>query len=109
MRLIVDTNAWIELFKDSPQGLRAKKLIGENECYTSIVSLAEIAKWCVREGKNVEFYLHGIKQTTTVLELNEEIAVSAGLHNYERSSKSRGLTVLTGDKHFQDLPSVEML
>lgn len=47
--LMLDTSAWIEFFIKSDKGERVEKYLQEGNCYTSIVTIAEISNWAVKQ------------------------------------------------------------
>jgi predicted nucleic acid-binding protein len=125
--MILDTYAWIEFFKGSERGKKVEDILKKERCYTSAVSLAEIVEWCFKNNleQKIEEYVVKIKNGTLVIFLGDIISTLAGKLNYERKKKIRGwgmldsfilasanlnnLKILTGDKHFRDLPNVIML
>jgi len=93
--------------------------------FTSVVSIAEIAEWCLKNNLRVQEYLRAITKGSVILGLDEQTASIAGTINHERKKTIRGwgmvdslilatavsydLRILTGDLHFKDLPNVRML
>ncbi len=123
--MLLDTSAWIEFFIGSAKGKRVKEVLDEADCYTSIVSLAEVTNWALKENKEVPYLINIIKHLSNVIELDEDITVLAGKLNFERkkiikkwgmldsfilaSGSIYGLKILTKDSDFRDLPDVERL
>ncbi|MEM5793683.1 MAG: PIN domain-containing protein [Candidatus Aenigmatarchaeota archaeon] len=123
--MLLDTHAWVEFFNGSEKGKKVKKILEEKRCFTSIVSLAEIAECCLRCGETPEKFVKKIKELSTILTLDEATSVSAGKINFYRkkvvknwgmldsfilaSSLVFGLKIVTGDLHFKDLPNVVIL
>ena len=124
--MLFDTYAWIELFTGSDEGRKVEELIkSEAKIYTSILSLAEIAVWCLRNQRNVEERLDIVKKYSEILDLNEKIAETGGRINFETrktvkdfgmmdaliysSARIYGLKLVTGDEHFKNLEDVMML
>ena len=124
--MLFDTYAWIELFTGSDEGRKVEELIkSEAKIYTSILSLAEIAVWCLRNQRNVEERLDIVKKYSEILDLNEKIAETGGRINFETrktvkdfgmmdaliysSARIYGLKLVTGDGHFRNLEDVVML
>lgn len=124
---MLDTYAWIEFFKGSKKGRKVEDVLKKERCYTSVVSLAEIVEWCFKNSleQKIEEYIVKIKNGTIVIFLGDIISTLAGKLNYERKKKIKGwgmldsfilasanlnnLKILTGDKHFKDLPNIVML
>ena len=124
--MLFDTYAWIGLFTGSDEGRKVGELIkSEAKIYTSILSLAEIAVWCLRNQRNVEERLDIVKKYSEILDLNEKIAETGGRINFETrktvkdfgmmdaliysSARIYGLKLVTGDEHFKNLEDVMML
>ena len=125
--MLLDTSAWIELFQETDKTLVVKNILENEKNFTSAISFAEIVNWCLRNKKEdkITAYLEGVKNGSTILDLNEAIIISAGKLNYERkkivknwgmadslilsTSLFYNLKILTKDNHFRDLENVEML
>ena len=120
-RIVVDTYAWVEYFKGSAEGTKAKKFIeGNFELFTPSIVIAELSDKYRRE-KIEEWPIRNrfIVLKTQILILNEDIADNAGEVKQELKSKFKhaGLAdaivfahsidsdtkILTGDKHLKHL------
>ena len=70
-RIVVDSWAWIELFKASPAGRAAKQIIEEAEnVFTPGIVLAELARKYLREGEDIvaiRRWLNSIAESTQVV------------------------------------------
>lgn len=124
-KMLLDSYSWIEFFLGSEKGKKVEQIIEENECFTSIVSIAEIIEWCYKNNKDCNYRINIIKQYSKILDLNEEIVLLAGKINFENKKKIANwgmldsliyasallydLIVLTGDRHFSGLKNAEML
>lgn len=125
--MLLDTYAWIEFFQGTEKGRKVKAVIAKQSCYTSIISLAEIAEWCLKNKLDVKYFIKVVERLSTILSLDEEMTIAAGKINFyhKKCKKIKGwgmidsliyatarfynLAVLTGDKHFRSLPNVEIL
>lgn len=123
--MLLDTSAWIEFFIGSDKGRRVKEVLSIAECYTSIVSLAEVTNWALKEKRDTKFLINAIGQLSTVIKLDEDITVMAGQLNFERKKTNKkwgmidsfilatamiyNLTILAKDPDYKDLEAVEML
>jgi predicted nucleic acid-binding protein len=123
--MLLDTSAWIELFDGTGQGKIVKETLKRGICYTSIVSLAEIAKWSYKEKRDLEVLIDIIEESSLVVDLNKEIALLAGKLNFERKKINKkwgmvdsfilatalhyNLKILSKDSDFSDLKDAEML
>ena len=104
---------------------KVERVIGGSECFTSIVSIAEIVEWCLRNNRDYEDRIERIKALSKILNLNNEITKLAGKINFKHkkiikdwgmmdsliyaTAKLYGLKVLTGDEHFRNLENAVML
>ncbi len=120
MVILFDSSAWVEFFIKSKKGEIVKNLLKDEECYTSIVTLAEISNYL--DGKELVKFLIN---STKVLSLNYEISFLAGELNFKRKKiiKNWGmidslilstalfydLKVLTKDNHFKGLENAKIL
>ncbi len=125
--MLFDTSSWVEFFQGTEKSETVKNILEKEENFTSIVTLAEITNWCVKNKQEAKIkdYVNGIKKGSAITDLNEEISILAGKLNYERkkiennwgmldsfilaTAQIYNLKILTKDKHFKDLPNVEML
>jgi predicted nucleic acid-binding protein len=123
--MILDTSAWIEFFEGTEKGKRVKIVLEQNKCYTSIVSLAEVTNWSLKENKETAFFIGTITKLSTVINLDNEIAVLAGKLNFERKRVIKkwgmldsfifatgmvyNLRLLAKDPDYKGLPDVEIL
>ncbi len=125
MNVLLDTSAWIELFKATKNTGRIKEILTKEPCYTSIVTIAEIVNWAEKEKRNHEDIIDNVGKASTIIGLNESISVLAGRLNFERkklnsklgmldsfilaTAMTYGLRILTKDSYFGDLQEVEKL
>ena len=123
--MLIDTYAWIELFQESEEGMEVKKVLSEQNNYTSIVSISEIVVWALKNNIDPEKYIDFVRELSGILEVTDAISILAGRLNFEirknigdfgmidsiiyATAKFYNLQVLTGDKHFQGLDGVIML
>ena len=123
--MLLDTSAWIEFFIGSPEGRQVRKVLEEQDCYTSMGSLAEIIDWAIKEEADALYLIKTVKQLSTIIVIDEDIAVLAGRLNNERKKTVKkwgmldsfilatgtlyGLKILTKDRDFRDLPDVTIL
>ena len=125
MVMLLDSSAWVEFFIKSEKGEIVRKLLENEECYTSIATLAEISNYAMREKLDGKELIIFIINSTKVLNLNSEISFLAGKLNYKRKKTVKNwgmidslilatslfynLKILTKDSHFRDLENAEML
>lgn len=123
---VIDSYAWIEYFRGSKRGRLVRKYVEEEESATPTIVVAELSRKLlneVLEGRETPegrvTKLDFIKISTSLVELNEEIARIAGEIDVERrkivkgwgladsiilaTARIRSARVVTGDKHFEDL------
>jgi predicted nucleic acid-binding protein len=129
MMLTVDSYAWIEAIRGTPEGHRAVELMESADgCTTASISLAEVAQYCQRVGlsqREVAIKLRWIEESARVEPLDSLHAIAGAwaLLELRASARRRRLSppglgdglvlatarlnssrVLTGDPHFEGLP-----
>ncbi len=123
--MLFDTYAWVELFNDTPTGRKVEQLMNSSQNCTSMVSLAELTNWSLKNGFEPDKIISKLKEHSAILPVEEKIAILAGEFYFEYRKQIRdwgmidsiiyatslvyGLKVVTGDKHFSDLPNALML
>jgi len=125
--MLLDTYAWVEFFKGTNKGKEVKEILKKERCYTSIISIAELVEWCLKNNLETKIgeYIKNINKISIILNLDEEIVLLAGKINHERKKKIKGwgmidslisatsisynLNILTGDIHFKDLSNAKIL
>ena len=116
---VIDTFAWIEYFAGTERGEKARTFIESGESITPAVVVAEFVDKYVREGIDPNDRLRFIRAKTSIAPLDDEIAEAAGKISAERrrivkrwglvdscvlaTARTRGVKVVTGDDHFEDL------
>ncbi len=117
--MILDTSAWVEFLIGSEKGSRVKEELIKGVCYTSIVTLAELSSWSLREGQEAYKVINTIKSLSNVIGLDEDTAVLSGKLNFKRKKENRkwgmldsmilatammyDLDILTCDNDFRDV------
>ena len=124
--MILDTSAWVEFIEGTEKGRVVRGILDREENFTSMVTLSEIAQWCLRNGReNVAATIDEVKRISQILPLTETISIRAGKLNHERKKAGKkwgmmdsmivatayvyGLKILTKDNAFRDLPDVRVL
>ena len=125
--MLLDTSAWVEIFEGTEKGKYASEVLRKENCFTSIVTVAETADWCAKKGlqHKTSAYLELIKTGSRLLGVDEGISRMAGEMNYERKKAGRkwgmidsiivataqtyGLKILTKDNAFRDLQDARAL
>ena len=120
-RIVVDTYAWIEYFKGSKEGLKAKKYIeGDFLLFTPSIAIAELSSIYRREQiQEWDIRKKFIMVKSQALDIDEKTADRAGIMKQElrKNHKDAGLAdaivaahaletgaqLLTGDKHLRNL------
>tara|TARA_Y100000310_G_C20442828_1_gene696918 strand:+ start:430 stop:804 length:375 start_codon:yes stop_codon:yes gene_type:complete len=122
--MLLDSCVLIEFFQGGRNSEEIEHLLSTQRCFTSLVTLAEITAWCLREDRPYRERLSQIKKITEVLDLDEDIVELAGNISFERkkvlhnwgmldsfiyaSAQIYGLKLLTMDHHFDGLDGVEI-
>ena len=119
-KYVVDSYAWIEYFRGSKAGEKAKRIIEGGEAATATITLAELREKYAREGWSYfDDDLLFIASFALLVNLTKDIAVKAGEINAAMKAKVEGwgiadsiilattqtanAKVLTGDKHFKGI------
>ncbi len=128
-KYIIDSYAWIEYFTASRYGEVAKEYIESDHSVTPSIVVSEVSRKLQKEielgDETVEGRLNRlefINATSQVVELDFELAVTAGKMDLEMKKKTKGWgladsivlctarglkgKVVTGDEHFRDLTEV---
>jgi len=123
---VIDSYAWIEYYRGSQAGRRASSYIEANRAATSTLTIAELHEKYLKE--KWSFFEEDLKYITTrtsIVAVDRSIALLAGEINYERKKIKKGwgmadslvlatarnasAKVVTGDRHFEDLPETIMI
>lgn len=123
---VIDSYAWIEYFKGSSSGVKARGFIEKGSAATSSISLAELQEKYLREkwdsfDTDVKF----ITTKTTLVSLDRKISILAGQINFQSKKRKKdwgmadsiilstarigSAKVVTGDSHFKDVPEAIMI
>ena len=117
---VIDSYAWIEYFRGTESGKRARRFVEGETSATSTVSLAEMKEKYLREKwRTFEEDIAFITSRTSIASVDRETALLAGELNHERKETLRNwgmadsiilatariasAKVVTGDKHFEGL------
>ncbi len=123
-RIVFDTFAWIEYLEGSEKGQKVRDYL-QNEICTPMIVLFELSIKFAKDGVDFKPVIAFIKSKSQVTGNDEELVVNAGKTWVEmRKTRPRfsladsiilstarrlGANVLTGDKHFMNLPETIML
>ena len=118
--MLLDTNCIVEIFRSSPTSVNFRKIIKEmrnEEAFVSIIQLAEVADWAIRNQAPPRDRLDAIKEIARIVPLDEAICLEAPAIKHRRralgysdfglldaiilaTARSIGHRVLTFDKDF---------
>jgi predicted nucleic acid-binding protein len=129
VKIVVDSYAWIEIFRGSEKGRAASDTIEESDqVVTPDIVLAEVARKYIREGIKenlVRKRIRTIVESSQVFGIDEECAAVSAKAYLEIENQAKKLKlhkpslfdgiilgtaritesrVLTGDPHFRELP-----
>lgn len=124
--IFFDTSAWIEYFIGSPKGLKIKNILeSEEDIATPLIVLIELSCKAHKENTDFKIQMDFIKQTSTILNLNEGIVPSIGKVYVEMKGKSKktsladaiiasmakvqNAVLITCDSDFKDLQNVKII
>lgn len=120
MTVLIDSWAWIEYFRGSEAGKKAREYIeGGEELLVSTVNLAEIYRWFLKyyDEASAEKARGIIKRRCVIIDVDEEIAVKAAKIRHEMgwglgdsiiyaTARRENAKVLTGDEDFKGVEGV---
>ena len=123
---VVDSYAWVEYFRGSARGAKARDYIESRTVATSAITIAELQEKYLREKwRHFTEDLSFIMTRTTLIPVDRNIALAAGQINHLRkkirkdwgmadsivlaTAKALSAGVLTGDPHFKDLSEAVLI
>ena len=122
---IIDSSAWYDYLTGTERGLKAKKIIEQEEIATSLIAITELADKFEREGSKFEIMLLFIRRRAAILAISEEIALMAAkLKNKARRINNKfgisdgihlatalqeGAVLLTSDRDFEGMEKILLL
>lgn len=123
---VIDSYAWIEYFRGSPSGDKARQFIENGSSATASITLAELQEKYLREKwTTFEMDLRFIATKTSIISIDREISISGGRINFENKKKIKNwgmadsiilatarvlsAKVVTGDPHFKSLKEAIMI
>lgn len=124
--ILLDTSAWIEIFRDTDKGRKAlETLKSEDGAYACVISIAEISSWADKNRFDPSMLLQELGKTADYVDLDRGILQQSGLdYNKLRKTKEKislidaiiyttaaihGLKLLTCDRDFEGLPDVILI
>lgn len=95
-KFVLDAYAWIEYLEGSDKGKKVAKIIEDdsNNIFTSSATVAEVVSKVLRSGKDVNTALAHINGFSKVLDVIQEISVSAGQTHFEAKKKNQNFGML---------------
>jgi predicted nucleic acid-binding protein len=123
---VIDSYAWIEYFRGTEQGRKARVYVEGDSATTSVLSLAELKEKYLRERWfSFDEDLAFITARTSLTQVDRQIALLAGEINHKRkavqrdwgmadsiilaTARSASAKVVTGDRHFSGLSDAILL
>ena len=120
MTVLIDSWAWVEYFKGSTQGGKAKDYVeGTEDAVISAVNLAEVYRWFLKfyGETQAEDGRVTITMRCILIQVDEEIAVEAAKIRHSRekglgdsiilaTAKNADAKVVTGDPELKEEPEV---
>ena len=120
--MLLDTSAWVEFFEGTKNAERVKEILLSQNCYTSMVSVAEVANWAEKEGQDLELLIDNMNKLSIIIPPDLSISRLAGKLNFKRKKTVKkwgmmdsfvlatalvfDLKIVTKDLDFDDLPNV---
>ena len=121
--ILIDSSAWLEIFKGTPDGKRALEIIEmSDDVFTSVLNLYELNKLIgdIEGEKGSEDYLNTIKTHTNVVGIDEKIALNAAVIRLEyqisdidalilATARVHNLKILTFNQSFNGIEEALMI
>ena len=119
--MLLDTSVLVEIFRSPITSRRTKRIMmemGGEEAFVSIIQLAELADWAVRNRVSPKDRASSIREIARIVPLDEQICLDASSIKHQRrelgytdfslldgivlaTARSIGQRVLTFDKDFE--------
>ena len=116
---VLDTYAWVEYFRETTLADKVENILETGECFTPTIVIAELKTKFLRDNLVFADAFSFIEVKTPIVNLNKNLALSAGKINFERkkvnphwglsdsivlaTAREFGAKVVTGDEDFRDL------
>lgn len=95
--LFFDTSAWVEYFTGSPKGLKIKNMLESGEkVATPTVVLIELNCKAYKENVDFKTQFDFIKQSSVILNLNEDVIIGVGKIYTEMKRKHKKTSLADG-------------
>ena len=117
---LIDTWSWIEYFLGNK--ITLPYIEGDEPLFTSIITLTELSRYCIwnYDEKTLDTILMYIRTRSTILPLDEVIALQAGTYIKKEvngiadalilaTARLNNLKIITGDHHFSKIPGTIVL
>jgi len=98
--MLIDTSVIVELLRHPSTSSDYKRIItelGEDNLYLSVIQLAELSDWCIKNGIEPNKHLEKIKKLTSILDLDESICIEAArIKNQKRIAGCSTFSLIDG-------------
>jgi predicted nucleic acid-binding protein len=97
--VLLDTSAIVEIFRSRAGSARFDEImaeIGDEEIYISVVQVAEIADWAVRNRASPEERTEAVKEMARMVLLDERICLDAAVIKQRRRRTARDFSLMDG-------------
>lgn len=94
--MFLDTSTVIELFIGSDKGERVLKTITKDDVFISILTHAEVAIWCKRNGKDFEVWRDMIEKIANTVDLTPAICYDAAKITFETKKNEKNFGIVDG-------------
>ena len=115
--MLLDTSAWIEFFEGTAKGAKVRELIRGKAAYASILTIAELRLWGLKNSRKLDAYTDSMEQNATVLDIDKKTAELAAYtkFKYDRTgirlidcliyatALTHDMQVISTDAHFRSL------
>lgn len=94
--MFLDTSAVIELFIGSGEGKKVLETMVEDGAFISIVTYAEVALWCKRNGKDWGIWKENIEKIADTVDLTSNICYDGAKITFEAKRNEKKFGIIDG-------------
>lgn len=123
--MFLDTSAIVEHFIGSKRGENVAAELKNEPCFVSILSLAEVKIWCIRNDRDYALWLEKTSKMVSIVELAKSTCESGAEITYEMqktnknfglmdglilaTARSLGQELMTKDAHFEGIKNIKII
>ncbi len=122
MTVLIDSSIWIEYWKGTPRGTKARPIIeGDEEKIVSTINVAEVYRYFLSQSEELaEKYSNDMQGSGVTVPVDTKIAKHAAKIRFERklglgdaiilsTALAKNARIITGDYDFKNEENVEII